>query len=190
MQFHRKGVNMNEGRQKSCTGNNKIYIIAKVDAHIARHVDLTSELWLAVPTLNNTVETLRQTEEVGSGVVGRLQNHSPYSPHLAPSDFHLSGLPKKHLDGERFATDANMKQAVMSWLETLFPSIAEIQSLVSQLDWCSNVNDDYTDIQCILSATHMSCMDRSQNKVLGKRVFVTVFLKLLLCLWISDVSSH
>jgi hypothetical protein len=114
MQFHRKGLNMNEERQKSCTGNNKIYILANVDAHIERHVDLTSELGLAVPTLNNTVETLRRTEEVGSNVVGRLWDHSPYSPHLAPSDFHLSGLLKKHLDGKRFATDANMKQAVMS----------------------------------------------------------------------------
>lgn len=59
MQFHTKRLNMNEGRQKSCTGNNKIYILAKVDAHIERHVDLISELGLAVPTLNTTVETLR-----------------------------------------------------------------------------------------------------------------------------------
>lgn len=113
MQFHRKGLNMNEGRQKPCTGNNKIYILAKVDAHIERHVDLISELGHAVPTLNTTVETLRQTEGVGPIVVGRLWDHSPYS-HLAPSDFHLSGLLKKHLDGKIFATDANMKQAVTS----------------------------------------------------------------------------
>jgi hypothetical protein len=39
-QFHRKGLNMNEGRQKSCTGNNKIYILAKAYAPVERHVDL------------------------------------------------------------------------------------------------------------------------------------------------------
>lgn len=105
---------MNEGRQKSCTGNNKIYILAKVDSHIERHGDLIPELGLAVPTLNIIVETLRQTEEVGSKVAGRLWDHPSYSPHPAPSDFHLSGLLKKHLDGKRFATDANMKQAVTS----------------------------------------------------------------------------
>lgn len=69
--------------------------------------------------LNITAETLRQTEVAGSNVVGRLWDHSPYSPRLAPSDFHLSGLLKKHLDGKRFVTDANMKQAVTSWLVTL-----------------------------------------------------------------------
>jgi len=60
---------MNEGRQKSCTGNNKIHTLAKVDAHTERHVDLISELGLAVPTLNTIVETLRQTEEVLCGWV-------------------------------------------------------------------------------------------------------------------------
>lgn len=72
-----------------------------------------------MPKFNTTVETLRQTEVDGSKVVGRLWDHSPYSLYLAPSDFHLSGLLKKHLDGKRFATDANMKQAVTSSLETL-----------------------------------------------------------------------
>jgi len=67
-----------------------------------------------MPTLNTTVETMRQTEEVGSNMVRRLWDNSPYSPYLAPSDIHISGLLKKHLDGKRFATDANMKQAVMS----------------------------------------------------------------------------
>jgi hypothetical protein len=119
MQFHRKGLNTNKGRQKSCTGSNNIYILAKVEAHTERHVDLISEFGLAVPTFNTTVETLWQTEEVASSVVGRLWDHSPYSPHLGPSDFHLPGLLKKHLDGKRFATDANMKQAVTSSLETL-----------------------------------------------------------------------
>jgi len=37
---------------------------------------------------------------------------------MLPSDFNLFGPLKKHLAGKRFATDANVKQAVTSWLST------------------------------------------------------------------------
>jgi histone-lysine N-methyltransferase SETMAR len=46
-------------------------------------------------------------------------DHPPYSPDLAPSDFHLFGALKKHLGGRRFATDGEVQQAVMSWLQVL-----------------------------------------------------------------------
>lgn len=68
---------MNKGKQKSCTGNNKIYILAKVDAYFGRHVDLISKLGPAVPTFNTTIETFRQTEDIATIVVGRLWDHSP-----------------------------------------------------------------------------------------------------------------
>jgi hypothetical protein len=44
-------------------------------------------------------------------------DHPPYGPDLAPSDFHLFGPLKKHLDGRRFATDDEVQQAIMSWLQ-------------------------------------------------------------------------
>jgi transposase len=46
-------------------------------------------------------------------------DHPPYSPDLAPSDFHLFGTLKKHLGGRRFATDGEVQQAAMSWLQAL-----------------------------------------------------------------------
>jgi hypothetical protein len=46
-------------------------------------------------------------------------DHPPYSPDLAPSDFHLFGLLKKDLGGRRFATDGEVQQAVMSWPQAL-----------------------------------------------------------------------
>jgi hypothetical protein len=46
-------------------------------------------------------------------------DHPPYSPDLAPSDCHLFGPLKKHLGGRRFATDGEVQQAVMSWLQAL-----------------------------------------------------------------------
>ena len=37
---------------------------------------------------------------------------------MGPSDFHLFGHLKKHAAGQLFATDANVNQAVASWLQT------------------------------------------------------------------------
>ena len=38
---------------------------------------------------------------------------------MEPSDFHLFGHLKKQVTGKRFDTDANVKQAVASCLQTL-----------------------------------------------------------------------
>jgi hypothetical protein len=46
-------------------------------------------------------------------------DHPPYSPDLAPSDFHLFGPLKDHLGGRRFTTDGEVHQAIMSWLQAL-----------------------------------------------------------------------
>ena len=43
-------------------------------------------------------------------------SHPPYSPDLAPSDFHLFGPLKDYLRGQRFKTDAEVKRAVRSWV--------------------------------------------------------------------------
>jgi len=42
-----------------------------------------------------------------------------YGHNLVPSDFHLFGPFKKPFSGKTFAADANMKQAVTSWLQTV-----------------------------------------------------------------------
>jgi hypothetical protein len=82
--------------------SNKIYILANVYAHIERCVDLISELGLSVPTLNTTV---KNNEAYGRSCIQcSWEVMGPYSPHLAPSDFHLPRLLKKHPDGKKFAT--------------------------------------------------------------------------------------
>jgi hypothetical protein len=47
-------------------------------------------------------------------------DHPCYTPDFAPSDFHLFQQLKKNLDGKRFATDANVKQVVISCLQIIF----------------------------------------------------------------------
>jgi len=43
--------------------------------------------------------------------------HPPYSPDLAPSDFHLFGPMKENLQGQKFADDNEVMEAVQSWLK-------------------------------------------------------------------------
>jgi len=42
--------------------------------------------------------------------------HPPYSPDLAPSDYHLSGPMKKMLSGRKFASDMEVQWAIRQWL--------------------------------------------------------------------------
>jgi hypothetical protein len=55
---------------------------------------------------------------------------------MGPSDFYLFGLLNKNLAGKRFAADTDVKQAVTSWLQKLYPSFfyARIQALVLPQD--------------------------------------------------------
>jgi histone-lysine N-methyltransferase SETMAR len=64
--------------------------------------------------------------------------HAPYSPDLAQSDFHLFGPLKKHLGGRRFATDGEVQQADMSWLQAIDTDFfyAGIDALVYRWDKC------------------------------------------------------
>ena len=42
--------------------------------------------------------------------------HPPYSPDLAPSDYHLFGPMKEGLRGNRYSNDNEVKTAVLNWL--------------------------------------------------------------------------
>ena len=60
-------------------------------------------------TTANTLETLKQLKRED-------MEHPPYSPDLAPSDFHLYGPLKDALRGRRFSCDDDVKAAVHQWL--------------------------------------------------------------------------
>ena len=44
-------------------------------------------------------------------------DHPPYSPDLAPSDYHLFLHMKRFLSGKQFHSDAEVKTTVRSWLQ-------------------------------------------------------------------------
>ena len=74
-----------------------------------------------------------------------------------------------------------MKQAVTSWKQTRDTNFfhSGIQVLLPRWNEFLNVSRDYLGVWCVPSATHVTSTHQSQNTVIGIRVFVTLFLKLL-----------
>lgn len=91
-------------------------------------------------TAAHTVETI--------GKLGfELLGHPPYSPDLAPSDYHLFGPLKEHLRGQHFHNDMEVKEAVHKWLnnqpETFFST--GIRQLVSRWETCIEKQGDFVE---------------------------------------------
>ena len=85
-----------------------------------------------------------------------VTDRRPYIPDLEPSDFRLFG-PSKNL----LKKDADVKQAVTYWLQTLNIAFFYAELQASMLRWDR-------------LSTHALCTCRSYNKVLGVRV-LTLF---------------
>jgi hypothetical protein len=79
--------------------------------------------------------------------LGGYRPHS-HSPELITRDFHFFGPLKTKLTGKYFAAVADVKQAVISWLQTLYARLfhAKIQALVPWWDKCLNVNTNYVEV--------------------------------------------
>jgi histone-lysine N-methyltransferase SETMAR len=74
-----------------------------------------------------------------------LLPHPPYSPDLAPSDYHLFGSLKKALQGRQLGSDEEVKQTVHTWLcdqpKTFFSD--GIKKLVEHCIKCVDKQGDY-----------------------------------------------
>lgn len=73
--------------------------------------------------------------------------HPPYSPDLAPSDYHLFGPLKDHLGGTKFDTDEDVRNAVQKWLHTMPETFfsAGIRALPTRWKKCIEVQGDYVE---------------------------------------------
>jgi len=72
-------------------------------------------------------------------------DHPPYSPDLAPSDFHLLVHLKKHVAGKKFDDDDEVKEEVMAWFKEQEADFYDsgIQKLVPRLNKCLDNAGDY-----------------------------------------------
>ena len=73
--------------------------------------------------------------------------HPPYSPILAPCDFHACGPLKEALGGRRFVCDEEMQEAVHTWIreqpETCLSDV--IRKLVDRHKKCVELQGDYVE---------------------------------------------
>lgn len=77
----------------------------------------------------------------------QVLKHPPYSPDLAPSDYHLFGPLKRGLTGQHFNNDDEVKAAVRQWLRDQPDSFFQlgIDKLVARWDKCLNKLGDYVE---------------------------------------------
>ena len=57
--------------------------------------------------------------------------HPPYSPDLAPSDYHLFGAMKESLRGKHYENDEEAKTAVKKWLCEHSPKCTKLEYMPS-----------------------------------------------------------
>ena len=76
-----------------------------------------------------------------------LFDHLPYSPDLAPSDYHLFPNMKTWLATQRFDDDAELQAGVNEWLKSQAVKFCDdgINNLVHRYDKCLNLNGDYVE---------------------------------------------
>jgi len=76
-----------------------------------------------------------------------ILDHPPYSPDLAPSDFHLFLHLKKHIAEKKFVDDDELQEEVMTWFKGLAADFYDsgIQKLVSRLNKCLDNAGDYVE---------------------------------------------
>jgi histone-lysine N-methyltransferase SETMAR len=74
-------------------------------------------------------------------------SHPPYSPDLAPSDFHFFPHLKRDLKGTNFTSDDEVKQAVTSWIKERTPEffIDGMRKLVLGWKKCIERQRDYVE---------------------------------------------
>ena len=92
---------------------------------------------------HTAARTLAKIEDLG----WKLLTHPPYSPDLAPSDFHLFGPLKESMKGIHFQTDEEVKAAVSNWLRTQSTEFYAkgIDNLISRWNKCVAKEGDYAE---------------------------------------------
>ena len=74
-------------------------------------------------------------------------DHPPYSPDLAPSDFHLFPHMKRSLGGQHFGTDNELQTSVKKWLKAQAAGFYDegIGKLVPRYEKCLRRSVDYVE---------------------------------------------
>lgn len=96
---------------------------------------------------NARPHTATATREIIEKFKWEIFDHPPYSPDLAPSDFHLFMHLKNFLASQKFTNDDDLKTAVEGWLNKQAATFFEegIKKLVPRYEKCKNSGGDYVE---------------------------------------------
>jgi len=94
---------------------------------------------------NARPHTARHTRSVLADLKWELLPHPPYSPDLAPSDYHLFPALKKPLRGIRFQSLEEVKRAINKWIKDTAQEFFEegLKKLSSRWRKCIDLNGSY-----------------------------------------------
>lgn len=96
---------------------------------------------------NARPHTAHDTQQCLMELRWEVFDHPPYSPDLAPSDFHLFKHLKSFLAGKQFRDDDEIRSVVIQWLQSQAASFFDkgIQTLVPRYDKCLNNGGTYVE---------------------------------------------
>jgi histone-lysine N-methyltransferase SETMAR len=96
---------------------------------------------------NARPHTARATIDALETLKFEVLSHPPYSPELAPCDFHFFPHLKRDLKGTHFTSDDEVKQAVTSWIKQRTPEffIDGMRKLVLRWEKCTEQEGDYVE---------------------------------------------
>jgi len=115
----------------------------------------------------------------------KVMDHTPYSHYVVPRDSHLFGSLKRQASGWHVICSRCQCEANCHLLDTHYTVIL---SALGYKPWCHGGTNAYMPVQYVPCASHVSCVQQSENKVLGFKVLVTFFFCKFLCVFLQPVS--
>jgi hypothetical protein len=96
---------------------------------------------------NSRPHTVARTNDLIKLFNWKIFDHPPYSPDLAPSDYHLFTKMKVCLATQHVHSNEELVDGVNNWLHTLAAPVFDdgLQTLVSRDDRCLNVDGNYAE---------------------------------------------
>ncbi|KAF5400615.1 Histone-lysine N-methyltransferase SETMAR [Paragonimus heterotremus] len=96
---------------------------------------------------NARPHTSIKTRETIASFVWTTLRHPPYSPDLAPSDYHLFDPMKEGLRGKQYSSDGEVKTTVKKWLKEQTQKFYEagIHALIQRWNVAIERNGDYVE---------------------------------------------
>lgn len=144
-----KGVLLVDFMERGTTINSEVYCETLKRLRRAIQNKRRGMLTSGVVLLHDNARphTARKTGELLERFNWDIFSHPPYSPDLAPSDFHLFPCMKRWLASQRFENDDELKNAVTGWLNSQAAEFyAEgISKTVRRYDKCLNRFGNYVE---------------------------------------------